>query len=151
MEKWFKKVLDHPILGRIILGVYTVLWFGAILALIVFTSDGPVYLTWLVLGGLVIASIFDFGQLAGSKRMKGFHTEKILNTKLGLHYHEIDEDIKEKGEATWGFLIDMDYKDIKKGLYTNIIALVIFLLLNIIGLWSHILNWLSELYGVQIW
>tara|TARA_B100000965_G_scaffold300123_1_gene258548 strand:+ start:629 stop:1051 length:423 start_codon:yes stop_codon:yes gene_type:complete len=140
MEKWFKKVLDHPILGRTILGGYMVLWFGGILALIVFTSDGPVYLTWLVLGVLVIASIFDFGQLAGSKGMKDLHTEELLNTKLG-----------EKGEATWGFIIDEYYKDIKKGLYTNIIALVIFLLLNIIGLWSHILNWLSELYGVQIW
>ena len=148
MEELFKK---WPILGTIVTGMFMVFFLGAFLTLIVFTTDGPVQLTWLVYVTLVVFSIFDFGQLAGSKRMKEYHTEELLNTKTGLHYHEIDEDIKEKGEATWGFVIDMDYKDIKQGLYKNIIALVIFLLLDIIGLWSHILNWLSELYGVQIW
>ena len=130
-----------------------VFFLGAFLTLIVFTTDGPVYLTWLVLGVLVFGSIYNLGQLNGWKRLRGYLSEDFLNDKW--YFEDEDTTIfpvtKKKATGPMKDLIDSDYKDAKKSLYEYIIALVICLLLILTGLWSHLLNWLSELYGVQIW
>tara|TARA_B100001173_G_C15737862_1_gene441451 strand:+ start:100 stop:546 length:447 start_codon:yes stop_codon:yes gene_type:complete len=148
MEEFFK---NRPILEKIYAWLCILLFFGGFLTFIVFTSDPPIHLTWLVSAGLVVVFIYTLGQVNTSKDMLGYFSADELNTKIGLRYDEIYERTKKKGIATRGDLIDIRVKGYKQELYELITASVIFLLLNIIGLWSHLLNWLSELYGVQIW
>ena len=148
MEEPFK---NWPILKWISIGIYMMLWFGGILALIVFTSDGSVELTWIVIGVLVFSFVYNLGHLNGWKELRGYLSEDFLNDKW--YFEDEDTTIfpvtKKKATGPMKDLIDSEYKDAKKGLYLLITAFAIYLLLAWSGLWRHLLNWLSELFGVR--
>tara|TARA_B100000965_G_scaffold77753_1_gene61744 strand:- start:168 stop:620 length:453 start_codon:yes stop_codon:yes gene_type:complete len=148
MEEPFK---NWPILKWISIGIYMMLWFGGILALIVFTSDGSVELTWIVIGVLVVSFVYNLGHLNGWKELRGYLSEDFLNAKW--YFEDEDTTIfpvtKKKATGPMKDLIDSQYKDAKKGLYLLITVFAIYLLLAWSGLWRHLLNWLSELFGVR--
>ena len=141
MEEFFK---NRPIL----LEIYKVLWIilivGGFLMLLASGSDGPVPLTWIVIFVLVIGFVYNLGYLRGWKSLRGYLSEDFLNAKW---YFE--DEGKKKATGPMKDLIDSQYKDTKKELYVLITAFAIYLLLQFSGLWPHLLNWLSELFGVR--